>query len=99
MNRRSVAILLIFALNSMSSSAANIDEQLYTAVGNGDVETAKQLIEAGANVNAPQPPYAQTPIHIAPSQGVELVKLHPTELAVSVPARENVSRSVVLSTT
>jgi ankyrin repeat protein len=59
----------------MSSLAAVIDAQLYTAAGNRDVEATKQLIKAGAYVNAPQPPCAQAAIHIAPKQGIELVKL------------------------
>ena len=75
MYRAKTVVFLWLAVCIASVHAADLGAELYQAVGAGELDKARQLIDAGADVDAPQPPYALSPIHIAPGQGLDMVKL------------------------
>jgi ankyrin repeat protein len=75
MRPRQFLVLIWYVLLAQSAFASELDQQLYEAVGAGSLERVKHLIEAGANVNAQHAPYDQAPIHIAPAQGLDMVRL------------------------
>lgn len=70
-------IFTIFALVLLSSlsAAGQLEYNLMEAVSSGDLEQMRELIDLGAEINQKQPPFNQTPIIIAPLQGVEIIKL------------------------
>ncbi|MCW9012367.1 MAG: hypothetical protein OQL06_01190 [Gammaproteobacteria bacterium] len=55
--------------------ADNLGYNLSDAISRGDLEHARELIAKGADVNQKQEPFDQTPIIIAPLQGIAFVRL------------------------
>jgi ankyrin repeat protein len=64
----------------LAGSATNgvtrtVDRELLLAAGQGQVARAETLLKAGANINAPQPPWHLTPLLVASGLSFDMVKL------------------------
>ena len=55
MSRFLLTCLTLLLLVATGARAAGMEAELYQAVGAGDIDKARKLIEAGADVNLPQP--------------------------------------------
>lgn len=70
-----VGIMVLIPIYGAQASEEELDQELITAAGDGDIETVKRLLDKGANIDARNEAY-DTPLLVASENGeIEIVDL------------------------